>query len=85
MQLNDSLVIVMLQTKFMDDYIDYDSDAGVFMSALLFPLTCGYSDISEIYDFKACLHASISLNHYYAKYHMKYDDYDLNVFPLQRG
>ena len=36
----------MLQTKFMDNCIDYDPHAGVFMSALLLPLTCGFSDTS---------------------------------------
>ena len=45
-QLNDSLTMTMLQIKFMDDYIDHDSDAGVFMSAFLFPLTCAFSDTS---------------------------------------
>ena len=46
MKLNDSIAMTMLQTKFMDAYIDYGSDAGVFMSTLLFPLTCGFSDTS---------------------------------------
>ena len=61
--------MTMLQTKFMEDYIDYDSDAGVFMSALLFPLTCAFSNTSKIVDFKACLYASIYLNHYYTEYY----------------
>ena len=47
----------------MDDYTDYDSDAGVFMSTLLFPLTCAFRDTYEIIDFKVCLYTSIYLNH----------------------
>ena len=46
MWINDSIALTMLYTKFIDDYIGYDSDAGVFMSVLLFPLTCGFSDTS---------------------------------------
>ena len=46
MKLNDSIAMTMLQTKFMDYYLYSDSDAGVFMSTLLFPLTCGFSDTS---------------------------------------
>ena len=61
--------MTMLQTKFIEYYIDSDSDVGVFMSTLLFPLTCGFSDTYEIVDFKACLYASIYLNHYYLEYY----------------
>ena len=60
--------MTMVQTKFMDNYIDYDS--GIFMIALLFPLTGGFSDVPEIYDFKFYLHASIFLNPYYAEYYL---------------
>ena len=28
MQINDAVAMTMLQTKFVDDYIDHDSDAG---------------------------------------------------------
>ena len=78
--------MTMLQTKFMDAYIDYGSDAGVFMSTLLFPLTCGFSDTHEILDFKVCLYASIYINHYYVEYYKKFEDYDLNVFSsTERG
>ena len=68
-----------LKTKFMDDYIDYDSDAGVFMSALLFPLTCAFRNTSKNVDFKACLYASIHLNHYYTAFNNKLGEYDFNV------
>ena len=60
--------MTMLQTKLMDNYIAYDSDADVFMSVLLFLLTCGFSDTSKIVDFKACLCASIFLNHCYVEF-----------------
>ena len=73
--------MTMLQTKFMDNYIDQDSNAGVFMSALLFQLIFGFSDTSKIFDFNACFYASIFLNHYYVEYYMKYDDYYINGFP----
>ena len=59
----------MLQTKFMDDYIDYDSNAGIFMSALFFLLIRDFSNTSWIDYFKACLYASIFLNHYYVEYY----------------
>ena len=36
MQLNDAVAMTMLQTKFIDNYIYYESDAGVFMSDLFF-------------------------------------------------
>ena len=45
-QLNDSLAMTMRQTKFTNDYLEYDSDAGLFMIALLFPLTCRFSAIT---------------------------------------
>ena len=64
MQLNDVVTMTTLQSKFLDDYMDHDSDAGVLMSTLLFPLTFAFSDTSEIVDFKACLCTSIYLNHY---------------------
>ena len=64
MQLNDVVTMTTLQSKFLDDYMDHDSDAGALMSTLLFPLTFAFSDTSEIVDFKACLCTSIYLNHY---------------------
>ena len=69
MQLNDSTATTMLQTKFMDDCIGHDSDVDVFMSALRFPLTCSFSNIPEIDDFKARLYASIFINHCYVEYY----------------
>ena len=55
------------------------------MSVLLLPLTCEFSDVPEIYDFKVCLYASIFINHYYVKYYQQYEYYDLNVFyPTER-
>ena len=57
--------MTILQTKFIDDYIYYESDAGAFMSTLLFPLTCAFNDAYEIVDSKAGIYASIYLNHYY--------------------
>ena len=64
MQLNDVVAMTTLQTIFMDDYMDHNSDAGVLMSTILFPLTFAFSDTSKIVDFKACLCTSIYLNHY---------------------
>ena len=61
--------MIMLQSKFMNKYIDYESDVSVYISALLFPLTGGFSDVPEIYDFKVYLHASIFLNHHYVEYY----------------
>ena len=56
------------------------------MSVLLLPLTCGFSDVPEILDFKVCLYAYIFLNHYYTEYYHQYEDYDLNVFyPTERS
>ena len=75
----------MLQTKFMDDYIDYNSDVGAFMSTLLFPLTFAFCDTSEIVDFKACLYASIYLNQYYTAYYKKLEAYGLKLASLQGG
>ena len=69
MQLNDWIAVTMLQTKFMDDYIDYDSYAGVYMSDLLFPLTCVFSDDSKIMDSKVYLYVSVSLNYYHVEYY----------------
>ena len=37
-----------LHIKFIDKYIDYDSDASVFMCALLLALTCVFSDTAEM-------------------------------------
>ena len=74
--------MTMIQTKFMDDYIDYDFLAGIFMSAFLFTLTCGLSNTSKIIDFKARLYVSIFLNHYYAEYYQKLDEYDLCVISF---
>ena len=86
MQLNDSTAMAMFQTKLMHNYIDYDFDTNVFMSALLFPLTCGFSDTSYIVNFKASIYASIFINHYYVEYYQQYDDYDLCIFSsIQRG
>ena len=36
MKLNDSIAMTMLQTKFMDNCIDFDSDVGVYISSLYF-------------------------------------------------
>ena len=70
----------------MNNYIDYDSDVDIFMSSFLFPLTCGFSDTSEVVDFKVHLYVSTFLDHYYAEYYMNCDDYDLNVFAsTERG
>ena len=55
MQLYDAVAMTTLQSKYMDDYMYHDSDAGVFMSTLLFPLNCAFSNIFEIIDIKACL------------------------------
>ena len=46
MWINDSIALTMLYTKFIDDYIDYDSDDDIFMSVLLFPLTYGFGATS---------------------------------------
>ena len=46
MKLNGSFAVTMLQTEFMNDYVDCDSDACIFMSALLFQLTCGFCNTS---------------------------------------
>ena len=64
----------------MDNYIDYDSDASVFMSALLFPLTCVLSDISKIIDFRTSIYASTFLHLCHVQYCQIYEDYDLSVF-----
>ena len=79
MQLNDTVVITMLQTNFMNDYKDNESDAKIFMSTLLFPLTFAFRNTSKIVDFKACLYASIHLNHYYTAFNNKLGEYDFNV------
>ena len=68
-----------LKSKFMDGYIDYESDACILLSTILFPLTCGFSDISEIVDSKACLYAYIYTNHYYTVYYRKLEEYVLDV------
>ena len=65
MQLNGSFAVIMLQTKLLDKYIEYDSDVDIFMSSLLFPLACGFSDTSEVVDFKAYSYGYMFLNHYY--------------------
>ena len=81
MQLNDAVSITTLQSEIVDDYIDYESDAGVFMSTHLFPLTCAFSDTSKIVYFEACLCASIYLNYYYyTSYYKKLGEYVLNVY-----
>ena len=85
MWINDSIALTMLYTNFIDDYIGYDSDAGVFMSILLFPLTYGFGATSYIVNFKICLYASIFLNHCYVGYYQWYNEYDLNVFITLRG
>ena len=76
----------MLRTKFMDDYMDNDSNAGVFMSTLFFPLTCTFRDIFEIVNFIAGVYASIYLDHYYIVCYNKIEEYDLNVYQTtERG
>ena len=80
MKLNDSIAMTMLQTKFMDNFLNYNADTDVFMCALLFPLTCGFSDTSEIVNFKVCLYASAFFNHYRVEYCQRYENYDLWVF-----
>ena len=69
MKPNDSVAMTMFQTLFMHDYIDYDSYVGVFMSVLLFPLTCAFSDTSQFVDFKVSFYAYIFPKHYYVEYY----------------
>ena len=84
MQLNDSLAMTLLETKFMDDYLAYNSNANIFMSYLLLALTCAFSNISKIVNFRTSIQVSTFFNHYYVEYYHQYDDYDINDFLLPR-
>ena len=56
--------MTMLQTKFVDNYLAYGSNVSVFMSALLLPMTRGYSNISKINNCRTSMHVFTFLNYY---------------------
>ena len=63
-QMNESLAMTLLLTKFKDHYTDHDSGVLVFVSALLFPLTYGFSHTFEIINFKTFIYAPTFLSHH---------------------
>ena len=76
----------MFQTKLMNDYLYINSYVGAFISALLLMLTCAFSNISKIINYRTFIYVSTFLDHYYVEYYMNCDDYDLCVFyPNESG
>ena len=76
--------MTMLQTKFKDNYINNESDASVFMSILLFPLTCAFSNIPKINNFRTSIYVSTFFYHCHVQYYQRYEDYNLCIFILTR-
>ena len=78
--------MTMLQTKFMGNYIDYGSDVGVFMIAFLLALTCAFSNVFKINNFRTSIYVSTLLHHCHVQYCQRYEDYDFCVFyPIESG
>ena len=80
--LDDQIAFSMLNVSHIDGCVEFDSYAGVFMSILLFPLTAVFGNTTNIVNFRACLFASLHLNHYYIKYCDDHAAYDPNIHRI---